>query len=408
MHWPEGAQEPAASPAAGGPRTRVRRHADFFPTPCHCNNTRVEYFLIITGLSRTRYSSHDSLLERLVSFFFNGVLKVGMPTTSGVNGGNYTNNVAGAANQRKQLIKMARLNLKGQGIILKKIAIKDLQACYGIDRAWTGPGRYAVSRANSNLQKANLPPGASYQGNNNNYNTGPNNAVSPICHRLRHARWMRQIRAWGRDGLSDNYLKELVRGSLFVNHANVFVALKAKWSANKYRLVPCGFICYGTTPHTRTVEKDGVSYSWQIKLNGVAADRDVAEIEALITDGTKGVGTALLEYAIADIASRKSQGRARYDDIVLYTTTPQMKKVAVAGGMQPKAYKYMDGDLNVTRTLTDANVADKPTTQKCYYLDINARIGAVWKHALDRVVPTWMCPLGAHQAGWTPKWQICR
>jgi len=276
--------------------------------------------------------------------------------------------------RRLEMKKLAMNNLRGLGLVLKKLPITLLRQC---DRP------------------------------------NPRETLVPTCNRLEEKGWIQEILGWGRDGLTGVYLEELVRGEPYVKNANIFVALKASRVNQQRRTDVVGFLVYGSyVPKRNSPDND-----WFIHIPQISQRLDTtAEIEAVIRkpgDQYRGIGAALLEFAIADMASRRKAGAPRYTDLMLFTSTQDatdMRDAAARYGFLRRAnmqYRDEDGN-NITQELVDAGEADPTNTTSAMHLDltINARLNAALNHIRGRVVNANVCPKGRNAE--RPMWTLCR
>lgn len=330
---------------------------------------------------------------------------------------------------RKDLFGIAKLNLRGQGILLKKLHPKLLMAA-------TYQNNRSTSRNNNN--------------NNNNNNNSSSNRLSAAERRyinnarvkkstnyLKGLKIIDAIRGWGRGGLEGSYLEELTKGMPWVASPTFLVAFKYKYpvrtrvrgraarnnsGGNNSRgtFEPAGFIVYGTFKEKRKVESFP-PYSVQITgVNNTTSQSKVAEIEGVITSSDdavgKGVGRALVEYALADVLQRTRNGAPVFNKVVLLTDQHRMKVVASSYGFEPKEYIYTRNGTNATSTVVSEgrDKVDDPrlnTAPKYYVFNAtNDNIKKAYDEAVDRVVPITVCPpSGAYtKEDGARNWYMCR
>ncbi len=268
---------------------------------------------------------------------------------------------------RKELRALAALNLKGQGILIKKIPATLFAKCEAEPVV---------------------------------------DAFRNTCQRMTQLGWMTNVSTWGRGGLEGGYLEEIVRGITYVKHPNIVVALKHQRGANSPTQI-VGMAVYGTFSPGREAVIDNTRQKWDIRINGMGDN--AAEIEAIITknsDAGLGVGTALLEYAIADIAARMSRGQPRYTDVILFSSDQRMRTIAGRYGLAQKAQRYMQDGQNRTTQLVNGEFADDPAVSKVMHAKLNdAGINRARNQARNRITSTNACPT---KGGALKMWQLCR
>lgn len=272
--------------------------------------------------------------------------------------------------QAKQMKAMALLNMRGEGIMLKRLPITMLKKCGDPDAV-----------VNAVLQQT--------------------------CARKTALGWNQAVMGWGRDGLNGQYLDDLLGGLPYVKHPNVYVAIKAARPAagGAYQTRVVGLVVYGTFNPDRVAE----GRRWAIDINEVAANRvaagRVAEIEGVIVEPqSRGIGKALVEWAVADIASRRKGGQPRYTDVVLNTTNAVMEGLAQNQfGFVNRGYRLMEDGVNRRNALIQNQVADDARWKHLRFTQ--ASLAALLASARNRVVSTNACPPGR---GGLKMWPACR
>lgn len=287
------------------------------------------------------------------------------------------------ADLRKNLLLQAKINLKGSGILLKKLPAKLLQE-YG------------------KLQGSNPP----------------NPQLQSTLQRMENLRIIEEIATWGRQGLDGDYLKELLEGLAFITEPNFLVAFKSVFEEGANTFVPVGFISYGTyNPNRQGTTRRGEKMAWAQRVDGVSVEnitaKKVAEIEGVITrpnmPAALGVGKALVEFAVADICSRKSRGNWRYTNIVMFTNQRRIETITEPYGFTTKGYRYVNKETgqDITNRLVREGVADRPTSSKCLMFSM-VSLNEAANAAQNRVVSTRVCPLTAKSEPALKMWQVCR
>lgn len=272
----------------------------------------------------------------------------------------------------KEMKATVLLNLRGQGIMLKRLPITMLKKC--------GDPEAVV-----------------------------NAALQQTCNRKTALGWNAAVRNWGRNGLSDEYLDDLLAGLPFVKHPNFYVALQAVRVNGAYQTQPVGFIVYGTFNPER-FEDDR---RWRIDIDQLPANRvnngRVAEIEGIIVrppapgGARSGLGRALMQWAIADIASRRKGGQPRYRDVVLNTTNDNMLALSQQLGFLDQEYRLVENGVNRRNDLIARNYADNATWLQLSFTQDN--MTALLNAVRNRVVSTNACPVAR---GGLRMWPMCR
>lgn len=275
--------------------------------------------------------------------------------------------------RRKQLKAASKLNLLSDGILIKKLPATMLDKCRG----------------------GGAVP----------------NALQATCQRLQGLGWMDNVATWGRNGLNGGYLNETTSGLVFVKHPNVVLALKSKRVGGAPVTQVVGMVVYGTFNSSRTATVDGQTERWKVSIPGLGAN--TAEIEAVIRKNTNdglGVGTALLEHAVADLASKRRGQGPRYTDVVMFSSSDAMIAIAQRYGFTPKAQRYTQGNgngVNRTATLVDGEFAEDPAESKCYALKLNTQgVQTALDATRNRVMNTNACPPTSGHG--LKMWQLCR
>jgi hypothetical protein len=262
---------------------------------------------------------------------------------------------------RKTLFASAKNNLKGEGILLKKLPVTLLKRY--ADKEEDKPVPEELEDTIGTLEELNVIPA---------------------------------IRSWVRGGMPAEYLEELTQGMGWVKHGNFVAAFKQV--GGEFQVV--GFVVYGTFNPKRSASQDGESRSWTISftpaLDVLADDAAVAEVEYVITKPAAagaGVGRALLEYALSDCLARKKAGAPRYEHAVLFTGNPKMEALARGYGFARKSYKYADAEgRNVTASRVREGYADPVGDTKAYVWS-EAGMRQALESTENRVVSARVCPL---------------
>lgn len=311
--------------------------------------------------------------------------------------------------QRKSMFGFAKLNIHGQGIILKKIPITLLQRLADFDDA--APNNSPA-------------PGADDVSNNAK--------IKRAVRQMHDLKIMEEVRKWGRGGLDNGYLNELTQGLPWIRHGNCIVAFKASGQGANATFEPVGFVVYGTFNPFRHAEVEGSDSSqsnsssnqssgpgkkhWYIDINNVDLDDakagKIAEIEGVITadnETASGVGKAIFEYALGDLLSRKKTGASRYTHVITFTSYTKMKNLATSYGFQNKVYRLRDiiNDNDITTRLVNKHqVAESPNHLRAYIFNVNEKIQTAINKAKDRVVKSNICP--ASKDPLYKFWMLCK
>jgi len=283
-------------------------------------------------------------------------------------------------------MSLSKLNLKGEGIFIKKISGKV-------------------------LQEVKKDPGVR------------THAYRDTAARIDELDLIRTIQRWARGGLDGAYLNELTEGLPFAKNTTYAVAYKYVYINNQADavFVPVGFITYGTYNPNRST--GGEKYEQRIDTvhHDNATQGKVAEIEGVITkpvDGERtegrGVGRSLVEYATADLLNRKKTGAARFSHIVMFTAENAIDSMnnAIQGyGYGVKDYTYWqkndngNGMVNQTRYIVDNYDVDDPSTAKSFVLRVNRNnLRIISNYAENRIVKTNVCPPKRDD---NRQWQVC-
>jgi ribosomal protein S18 acetylase RimI-like enzyme len=285
---------------------------------------------------------------------------------------------------RKKFLAIAKQNLKAQGVILKKLPIRLLKTLTA-----DGDGPSAV---HANVQSAQSILDQIHVSNPGQGGT----FVSRLAH-------------WGRDGVSEDYITEVLTGSPWAKHVNVFVAFKSVFSQGQgYRMEAVGLLCFGTFNRHRYDGEHQFSIRLPTTTLNTKADNDqVAEIEVVVTDNTaqsRGLGTALFEYALGDIASRVKGGQGRYGGVVVISDDPRMRQLCLRYGFSQNNYAYEVAPPPQLREGSNVKIFTHLLTTPTLATALQAANG--------RVASTRVCPpvsrarntSGSH----SPVWPLCR
>lgn len=296
----------------------------------------------------------------------------------------------------KKFQAVVRLNMRAQGILMKKLPVQLLK-------------RYEGQNVAPNLdEEANTPK---------------NRAIKLALRQLLQSSagsLPQAVRGWARGGIELDYIEDILQGLPFVRYPNVFLALKTVYIDGQYRTRPVGFLCYGTFKARRIAA--GVDYTIRFKgpgsaqLNQAAEDGRIGDIEAVVTsneNGGMGVGKAMVEFALADIMSRKKAGAPRFSHVVLNTTERAMKNIAQAYQFRRREWGH-ENVLPATANRQQNTAAqlraslDRPSITHYFSLDLPAKVQAVLQLAERRVANTNLCPVRARQGTASTYWPLCR
>ena len=206
-------------------------------------------------------------------------------------------------------------------------------------------------------------------------------------------------------------MKKVLAAGIGCIHASFVCA----FAESQNQLVPVGFLTYGTF---NTQRYGGENSTWHYNfndanLNNAVSQGKVAEIEIVIGNPNQspGVGSALLEFALADIGSKKASQTSRYKKVLLFTNnskSPRMGHLVQKYGFnQTVNYQYHDSNgNNITNNLVNVQkIADSPSVSRCHLFNFDNIAQAIER--TSRITnSSKICPLKSNPQ--LKMWQLCK